>query len=45
MLITFQTKTIVSFQAMIDNQTIMAGAYLRRDCTVHEDKIPGLGQG
>ena len=44
MLITFQTKIIVSLLAESYNLMIV-GAYLRRDCTIHVDEIPGPCQG
>ena len=44
MLITFQTQIIVSFLAG-NNNLMIVGAYLRKECTIHEDEVPGLGQG
>ena len=42
---TSQTKTIVSFLAGSNNLMMIVGAYLRKECTIHEDEVPGHSQG
>lgn len=45
MLITFQTQIIVSLLAGSNNLMMIVGAYLRKECTIHEDEVPGHSQG